>query len=52
MIGIKDFTSALDYFTQAINLPAQAISAIVVSCLKMARFVSLIEFGRPYDIPR
>ena len=51
-VGVKDYVTALDYLTQAIVLPAQAVSAVVVASLKMARLVSLIEHGTAYEVPK
>ena len=51
-VGVKDYITALDYLTQAIVLPAQAVSAVVVASLKMARLVSLIEHGIAYEVPK
>ena len=51
-VGVRDYAAALDYFTQAIVLPAQAVSAVVVASLKMARLVSLIEYGIAFEIPK
>ena len=51
-VGVRDYSTALDYFTQAIVLPAQAVSAVVVASLKMARLVSLIEYGAAFEVPK
>jgi PCI domain len=49
---VKDYRAALDSFMQAITLPAQAVSAVVVACIKMARLVNLIENGSALQIPK
>lgn len=51
-LGVRKFTAALDYFQQAITLPAQALSAIVIACLKASKLASLIESGTAYEVPK
>jgi hypothetical protein len=49
---VKDFSAALDHFLQAITLPAQALSAVVIQALKKARLVSLILSGTAFEVPK
>lgn len=50
-IGVKDFPAALEAFTQAITMPANGLSAVVASCAKKAKLVSLIATGTAFGIP-
>ena len=50
-IAMKDFISALENFSQVIATPAQSVSAIVIQAYKKALLVSLIQYGRAYEIP-
>jgi hypothetical protein len=52
LIGLRKYAQALDYFMQAITLPAHAVSAVVVASLKAAKLVSLIELGTAFEIPK
>lgn len=51
-LGMRKFTAALDYFQQAITLPAQALSAIVIASLKASKLASLIESGTAFEVPK
>ncbi len=48
---MKDFEAALEAFTQALTMPANAVSYIAVCCLKKAKLVSLIETGATFSVP-
>ena len=51
-IAVKDFSSALQAFLQAICAPANNLSQIVISAIKKARLISLIHNGQPFHIPK
>lgn len=48
---MKKFTTALGLFSQAISYPGDNISAVMLSSLKKAKLVALIETGKKYHIP-
>jgi len=45
-IGVKQYTKSLDFFNNALTVPAYALSAIMVECFKKFVLVSLLVHGK------
>lgn len=45
-IGMKQFSKALDFFNNALTVPAYALNAIMVECFKKFVLVSLLVHGK------
>ena len=51
-IGVKQYTKALDFFNNALTVPAYALSAIMVECFKKFVLVSLLVHGKYLGISK
>ena len=45
-IAVDDYDAALASFFQCMSIPANSLSAVVVSAIKKARLVALIRYGK------
>lgn len=49
--SVKDFTAALEAFTQVIVTPGNALSHVVVCSIQKAKLISLIHNGTVFSLP-
>lgn len=51
-LQVKNYAAAVDHFQQAITLPAEILSGVVLACINKVKLVSLIWSGKEAVFPR
>jgi hypothetical protein len=51
-MSVKDYRSALEAFITCVTTPASTLSQVVVSAIKKAKIISLLDRGEKFELPK